>query len=408
METNRRPFAPRTPPSRYHSPPSDGDAGGPAEGLDVVDHRRLAVEPGDGGEGGLVPRLPSAVFHRLQQRRLLAADVAAGADEDLEGEREARAQDVVAADPRAVGGLDGLLDDLDLLLVLVADVDPASSRAGDEPGEDHPLDEEVGGPADQLAVLEGARLALVGVADDELLEVGLRADAGPLQVGGEPGAAHPPEVGDLQGVDHLVAAMLEREPALDVGHQEPHGLVAGLAVVDVDPPAQGGAVGPLLVDRLVAQGRPDSRAGLRGGDPPETGVVDRQGGRAVALAQAGDAGDLDLLAADLGREPPNGLFQGRGAVEVAGHVAADGDLDLRPFAEPVVREEAGDLVDPAERRPGRGGQLAKLALREPAASMLDLAQFLDDHRSIRSVTVGPATTGIDRAGRCPGMKPVRS
>ena len=76
-----------------------GDPGGPAEGLDVVDHRRLAVEPGDGGEGRLVPRLAPAVLHRLQQRRLLAADVAAGADEDLQVEREARAQDVVAAEP---------------------------------------------------------------------------------------------------------------------------------------------------------------------------------------------------------------------------------------------------------------------------------------------------------------------
>src|SRR5207302_644850 len=53
------------------------DGGGHHERLDVVDDRRLVPEAVGAGEGRLVARLGPLALDRLQQRRLLAADVTA-------------------------------------------------------------------------------------------------------------------------------------------------------------------------------------------------------------------------------------------------------------------------------------------------------------------------------------------
>jgi hypothetical protein len=53
------------------------------EGLDVVDDRGLAEEALDGGEGRLDAGPPALALDRLEQRRLLAADVGAGAAVDV-------------------------------------------------------------------------------------------------------------------------------------------------------------------------------------------------------------------------------------------------------------------------------------------------------------------------------------
>ena len=66
------------------------------ERLDVVDRRRLPEEPDLDGEGGLVPRLAALALDRVEERRLLAADVGARAAPDLDVEPEAVAQHVAA------------------------------------------------------------------------------------------------------------------------------------------------------------------------------------------------------------------------------------------------------------------------------------------------------------------------
>ena len=76
------------------------DPGDVGHGLDVVDHGGLAEEA-DGGRGGLMHGEPALALERLEQRRLLAADVGTGTGmhDDVDG--EARAEDVVPH--RAVG-----------------------------------------------------------------------------------------------------------------------------------------------------------------------------------------------------------------------------------------------------------------------------------------------------------------
>ena len=64
--------------------------------LDVVDDGRLAEQPDLDRERRLVARLAALALDRLEERRLLAADVGAGAAPELDVEGEARAQDVGA------------------------------------------------------------------------------------------------------------------------------------------------------------------------------------------------------------------------------------------------------------------------------------------------------------------------
>ena len=69
------------------------------EGLDVVDRRRLAEQPDLDREGRLVPRLAALALDRFEERRLLAADVGAGAAPELDV--EVAEEDVRVARPAA-------------------------------------------------------------------------------------------------------------------------------------------------------------------------------------------------------------------------------------------------------------------------------------------------------------------
>ena len=167
--------------------------------LDVVDDGRRGVEALDGRERRLRARLAALALERLEQRRLLAADVCAGAA--VHEDRD------VTAD---VGPVLELLErgDEDLVRprVLAADVDEHRLRLDAVRGDQAALDEPVRDPREDLVVLEAAGLRLVGV-DDEVVRLGDRVGLGderPLQPGGEEGAATAAQAGRLQLLDHRV------------------------------------------------------------------------------------------------------------------------------------------------------------------------------------------------------------
>src|SRR6185312_6284629 len=66
------------------------------EGLDVVDERRPLVQALVGGERRLEARVAALALERVEQRRLLAADVGAGAAVDPEREGVVGAEDPLA------------------------------------------------------------------------------------------------------------------------------------------------------------------------------------------------------------------------------------------------------------------------------------------------------------------------
>ena len=129
------------------------------ERLDVVDQRRPAEVARLGGEGRSQAWHAAASFQRLEHRRLLAADVGAGAGHDLHGhrpEQPGRAElGNCGQQPRSCSR------------VLLAQIDDRVLGL-DEAGRDrHALDEQMRPQLHDVAVLDRPGLALVGVDDDD-------------------------------------------------------------------------------------------------------------------------------------------------------------------------------------------------------------------------------------------------
>ena len=171
ITTDGHELVPDEPVTAQSGPPiraSIDDADGVHERLDVVDQGRLAVEPLFARKGRLVSRFAAAVFHAFEQCRLLAEDVAAWRDEDVDVEIEAAAEKVLPQRADGTGACDLCLEAQSLGLVLVTDEDRASLCAHAIGGQRHAFEHEVRQVVQQLAVLECTGLTLVGVAHDVL------------------------------------------------------------------------------------------------------------------------------------------------------------------------------------------------------------------------------------------------
>src|SRR5690606_12068690 len=178
--------------------------------LDVVD-RRGHAEGADGrGERRLDAWLAAAALERVHEARLFTADVGARAAVQRDVDVDAGAEDVLAGQPGGVGVLDGAGQDLRRLEELAADVDVDVLRADRVSADQRALDELVRRPADQLAVLEGARLGLVRV-DEQVVRLAVVLGHGaPLDAGREAGAAAAAQPALLDHLDDLIAAHAER------------------------------------------------------------------------------------------------------------------------------------------------------------------------------------------------------
>ena len=104
--------------------------------LDVGDGRRAAVEPDVGRERRLEPRLALLALERLDQRRLLAADVGAGAPVHVDVEVDPGAAGVFSQEPLGVRLGDGPLQREALVDVLPADVDVGRPGSHGRPGDE--------------------------------------------------------------------------------------------------------------------------------------------------------------------------------------------------------------------------------------------------------------------------------
>ena len=140
-------------------------------GLDVVDVRRLAVEPfwaGNGGRGRGRPEWPSSdAMSAVSSPQTNAPAPSTVSMSNV----EAAAEDVLAEDAVRPRLLDRALEADDRERVLGADVDDPLARAGDVARDEHPLEERVGVGLDLVAVHVRAGIALVRVADEVLLRI---------------------------------------------------------------------------------------------------------------------------------------------------------------------------------------------------------------------------------------------
>ena len=166
------------------------DRGHRGERERVVDRRRLAVQAEVRRERRLEARLAGLALERLEERRLLAADVRAGAGDGMQVEVDAGALDVLAEEPGRIGFRERRLEPrIGLREELAADVVVADGRAHGVAADRHALDHRVRVEAQDVAVVAGARLALVRVADDVLLAGGAARHEAPLHAGREARAA---------------------------------------------------------------------------------------------------------------------------------------------------------------------------------------------------------------------------
>ncbi len=337
------------------------DGGHQGERLHVVDQRRLRPQARLPRIGRLVARLAPPIFQRLEQRRLLAEDVAAGRDEDVDVE-------VLAQHAAPARVVERELHGAPFRLVLVAHVNPAAFRPGHQAGETHPFDYQMRQLFVDHPVLEGTRLALVGVADDELGRGFFLAHQLPLEAGGEAGAAHAAQLrllerrDDLGGrgvhVASLAVRLINRVPA------------APLAAV-VDAPAPG----PSQSARCQRLGVPRLMCQLLWADPAHRDAVDQSRRRVLAATEARDLVHIHVVFPVQQLSQPGGIITT--LEQVARQIPADGDLGAGRRRSAEVAVEGDDLLDPIERYAEPLGQGSQVVLAEIPALFLQAVKLAD-------------------------------
>src|SRR5208337_197500 len=133
-----------------------------SDGLDIVDGCRRAPQAGIRREGRLQPRLSLLAFKAFEKGRFLPADVSARAVVDVDVEVPA-VQIILTDKPSRIGFVDGGLQALALSDEFAANVDIAGVRTHREGGEQAAFYKQVWIVPDDLTVLAGAGLRLIGV-----------------------------------------------------------------------------------------------------------------------------------------------------------------------------------------------------------------------------------------------------
>src|SRR6185437_10671611 len=170
------------------------------EALRVVYGRRSAVQAEVGRKRRFEPRLAGLALEGIQQRRLLAADVGAGAHERVDVEIHSGAEDVLAEQPRVVGFLQRRLEPRHRPAEEFAtDVVVGDRAVGPVSADGQALDQGVRIEAQDVAIMTGARLALVRIANQILLHRGVARHEAPLRAGWEGSAAAPAQPRGLDG-----------------------------------------------------------------------------------------------------------------------------------------------------------------------------------------------------------------
>ncbi len=193
-----------------HAAPRRRIVGATAIELDVVHRRRAAIHADRSRERRLQARHALLAFEALEQARLLAADIGAGAvvDDDV----EVPAVLVVLPDQASLIRLvDRGLKMLALADELAAHVDERGVRPHGEARDEAALHERMRIVPHDLAILARARLGFIGV-DHQIgraAVLGFLRHEGPFQPGRESGAAAAAQARGLHLVDDRVAALFE-------------------------------------------------------------------------------------------------------------------------------------------------------------------------------------------------------
>ena len=169
------------------------------------------------GIGRTRPRPAGASFQRADQRGLLAADEGAGALDQFDVEVEAATQDVLAQQAVLPGLRDGDVQPVHRQRVFGADIDDSVRGAGDVAADRHAFEQRVRIALQLVAVHVGARIALVGVADQVFPVAHGLAQIFELHAGREAGAATAAQPGRLELFVHLLGRRRRAAPCAATG-----------------------------------------------------------------------------------------------------------------------------------------------------------------------------------------------
>src|SRR5262249_27184391 len=137
----------------------------------------------------------AAALEAFQQRGLFAADTGACADPHFEIEAVPGTRDACTKGAPSSGGRDRRVPRGDRMRIFGADVDVALSSANGDACDGHAFDHHEGIAFHYHAIGEGAAVALVGVADDELAVGARLRHRLPLDTSWKAGAAAPTQSG---------------------------------------------------------------------------------------------------------------------------------------------------------------------------------------------------------------------
>src|SRR5215510_13261911 len=134
------------------------------ERFDIVDDGRFVIQAMRGGKRRFDPGQPALAFQRFEQGGLFSTDVGAGATMDPHIYGHAGALNVLADVAGPAGVIDGLLKNLRSQHELAAYINVGGFRSDGITGQHDPLEHLMRISFHELAILKGARFALVGIA----------------------------------------------------------------------------------------------------------------------------------------------------------------------------------------------------------------------------------------------------
>ena len=118
--------------------------------------------------------------------------------------KPSRPQMLSPSSPRLAAGLQYFLKIIPHISVFAAQIDQPVSRTKRVAGNRHAVENQIREFGQQNPILKGARLALVGVADDIMLVAGRLAGEAPFHAGGKAGAAAAAQLGVGDFFDHFI------------------------------------------------------------------------------------------------------------------------------------------------------------------------------------------------------------
>ena len=200
----------------------------------------------------------------------------------------------------------------------MADVEDASLGAGDESGEGHAFDHQVRKVAENETILDGARLALIGVADDVADGVGLLADQIPLHRGGKSRAAHALQLRFFQRGQQTIPILAGDEAAQNA--------VLFAVAIGIGSASNASFLRMFEVMMIVAHRLPGQVFDLVGIHMHMDFVVHCNGEGLIAASEAAYVFELHIFRAQAGKTAQEFRAKFTGAVQMATHVVAEANF----------------------------------------------------------------------------------